>query len=167
MYLNAEVYTGSARYTDAITYCNKIIAAGYSYSSGVENFAVARYLPNGTLDTTFGSSGKVTVPFGSGDSEAYVDGTFGGGEETLTFGRRQVNARAYAASFGFRGADQQKKVANLSGGERNRLHLVLLGLMAVGPVTWTTRKRKKMSRRSSLNNSANRKRRVCRAGSCC
>jgi sulfate-transporting ATPase len=49
-----------------------------------------------------------------------------GGHETLDFGRRQVNARAYAASFGFRGADQQKKVADLSGGERNRLHLAKL-----------------------------------------
>ena len=49
-----------------------------------------------------------------------------GGQETLEFGKRQVNARAYAASFGFRGANQQKKVADLSGGERNRLHLAKL-----------------------------------------
>jgi sulfate-transporting ATPase len=49
-----------------------------------------------------------------------------GGQETLEFGKRQVNARAYAASFGFRGADQQKQVADLSGGERNRLHLAKL-----------------------------------------
>ena len=49
-----------------------------------------------------------------------------GGRETLEFGKRQVNARAYAASFGFRGADQQKRVADLSGGERNRVHLAKL-----------------------------------------
>jgi sulfate-transporting ATPase len=49
-----------------------------------------------------------------------------GGEDQLDFGDRQVNARAYCASFGFRGADQQKKVAGLSGGERNRLHLAKL-----------------------------------------
>ena len=49
-----------------------------------------------------------------------------GGQETLEFGKRQVNARAYCASFGFRGADQQKKVADLSGGERNRVHLAKL-----------------------------------------
>jgi ATP-binding cassette ChvD family protein len=49
-----------------------------------------------------------------------------GGEETLSFGRREVNARAYAASFGFRGAEQQKLVRHLSGGERNRLHLAKL-----------------------------------------
>jgi ATP-binding cassette ChvD family protein len=65
-------------------------------------------------------------------SRESLDGTktvfqeISGGQETLEFGKRQVNARAYAASFGFRGADQQKKVAGLSGGERNRLHLAKL-----------------------------------------
>ena len=49
-----------------------------------------------------------------------------GGKEQLDFGDREVNARAYCASFGFRGADQQKKVGTLSGGERNRLHLAKL-----------------------------------------
>jgi sulfate-transporting ATPase len=49
-----------------------------------------------------------------------------GGEDQLQFGRRSVNARAYAAGFNFRGADQQKKVGTLSGGERNRLHLAKL-----------------------------------------
>jgi sulfate-transporting ATPase len=46
-----------------------------------------------------------------------------GGRETIPVGKRELNSRAYAASFNFRGADQQKLVANLSGGERNRLHL--------------------------------------------
>jgi ATP-binding cassette ChvD family protein len=49
-----------------------------------------------------------------------------GGLDTLMFGKREVNARAYCASFGFRGADQQKKVGTMSGGERNRLHLAKL-----------------------------------------
>ncbi|MDH4044790.1 MAG: energy-dependent translational throttle protein EttA [Gemmatimonadota bacterium] len=49
-----------------------------------------------------------------------------GGEDVLDFGDREVNARAYCASFGFRGADQQKRVGTLSGGERNRLHLAKL-----------------------------------------
>ena len=49
-----------------------------------------------------------------------------GGQDQLQFGRRTVNARAYAAGFNFRGSDQQKKVATLSGGERNRLHLAKL-----------------------------------------
>jgi ATP-binding cassette ChvD family protein len=46
-----------------------------------------------------------------------------GGEDMMTVGKKEINSRAYCSSFGFRGADQQKLVANLSGGERNRLHL--------------------------------------------
>ncbi|HZZ56408.1 MAG TPA: energy-dependent translational throttle protein EttA [Opitutaceae bacterium] len=49
-----------------------------------------------------------------------------GGEEILRLGSREVNARAYCAQFGFTGADQQKKVGVLSGGERNRVHLARL-----------------------------------------
>ncbi len=49
-----------------------------------------------------------------------------GGEETIMVGTRPRNARAYVASFNFRGADQQKKVGDLSGGERNRVHLAKL-----------------------------------------
>src|SRR5881296_1734943 len=49
-----------------------------------------------------------------------------GGEENIRVGARTRNARAYAASFNFRGADQQKKVGDLSGGERNRVHLAKL-----------------------------------------
>jgi energy-dependent translational throttle protein EttA len=48
------------------------------------------------------------------------------GQDTFDFGRAQVNARAYLSWFNFRGADQQKKVGTLSGGERNRLHLARL-----------------------------------------
>jgi energy-dependent translational throttle protein EttA len=46
-----------------------------------------------------------------------------GGAETLTLGTRTMQSRAYVASFNFRGSDQQKRVGELSGGERNRLHL--------------------------------------------
>ncbi len=49
-----------------------------------------------------------------------------GGKDLVMVGKREVNSRAYAASFGFRGPDQQKKVKDLSGGERNRLHLATL-----------------------------------------
>ena len=49
-----------------------------------------------------------------------------GGLDTLDFGWREVNSRAYLSWFNFRGADQQKKVGVLSGGERNRLHLAKL-----------------------------------------
>jgi ATPase subunit of ABC transporter with duplicated ATPase domains len=44
------------------------------------------------------------------------------GQETLTLGKRTVNSRAYVAGFNFRGADQQKRLKDLSGGERNRVH---------------------------------------------
>jgi energy-dependent translational throttle protein EttA len=46
-----------------------------------------------------------------------------GGEEQILLGSRQVASRAYVASFNFKGADQQKRVGDLSGGERNRVHL--------------------------------------------
>ncbi len=46
-----------------------------------------------------------------------------GGVEHLVVGSREIHARAYVASFGFRGSDQQKKVGELSGGERNRVQL--------------------------------------------
>jgi len=46
-----------------------------------------------------------------------------GGADTLDIGGRAVPSRAYVASFNFKGADQQKRVGDLSGGERNRLHL--------------------------------------------
>jgi sulfate-transporting ATPase len=46
-----------------------------------------------------------------------------GGDEVIMLGNRQVNSRSYAARFNFTGADQQKKVGTLSGGERNRVHL--------------------------------------------
>ncbi|HTD64619.1 MAG TPA: energy-dependent translational throttle protein EttA [Verrucomicrobiae bacterium] len=49
-----------------------------------------------------------------------------GGEENIQIGARTRNARAYAASLNFRGPDQQKKVGDLSGGERNRVHLAKL-----------------------------------------
>jgi ATP-binding cassette ChvD family protein len=49
-----------------------------------------------------------------------------GGKDLVMVGKREVNSRAYSAQFGFRGPDQQKKVKDLSGGERNRLHLATL-----------------------------------------
>ncbi|HEY4826501.1 MAG TPA: energy-dependent translational throttle protein EttA [Solirubrobacteraceae bacterium] len=49
-----------------------------------------------------------------------------GGEDQIKLGDRAVNSRAYTAGFNFKGSDQQKKVAKLSGGERNRLHLAKL-----------------------------------------
>jgi len=46
-----------------------------------------------------------------------------GGHEVISIGGRDMNTRAYCASFGFAGSDQQKKCSTLSGGERNRVHL--------------------------------------------
>jgi ATP-binding cassette ChvD family protein len=102
--------------------------------------------PNGAGKTTLfrmitgeeaADSGRLRV--GSTVEVAYVDQSrdtldgsktvyeeISGGEDQLQFGRRSVNARAYAAGFNFRGADQQKRVKDLSGGERNRLHLAKL-----------------------------------------
>ncbi len=49
-----------------------------------------------------------------------------GGEDQIKLGDRTVNSRAYVSGFNFKGSDQQQKVAKLSGGERNRLHLAKL-----------------------------------------
>jgi sulfate-transporting ATPase len=51
-----------------------------------------------------------------------------GGAETIALGPRQIASRAYVASFNFKGPDQQKRVRDLSGGERNRVHLAKLVL---------------------------------------
>jgi sulfate-transporting ATPase len=48
------------------------------------------------------------------------------GAEFFEMGKRKINTRAYVAGFGFKGADQQKRVKDLSGGERNRVHLAKL-----------------------------------------
>jgi energy-dependent translational throttle protein EttA len=49
-----------------------------------------------------------------------------GGLERIMLGKREVSSRSYVASFAFKGPDQQKMVGNLSGGERNRVHLAKL-----------------------------------------
>jgi len=98
--------------------------------------------PNGAGKTTLfrmivgqepADSGTLTV--GETVALAYVDQSrelngantvyqeVSGGSDTIMVGKRELNSRAYLASFNFRGADQQKRVADLSGGERNRLHL--------------------------------------------
>ncbi|HEB95554.1 MAG TPA: energy-dependent translational throttle protein EttA [Sedimenticola thiotaurini] len=49
-----------------------------------------------------------------------------GGAEVITVGRHEFNSRAYVSRFNFRGSDQQKRIGDLSGGERNRVHLAKL-----------------------------------------
>jgi sulfate-transporting ATPase len=77
-----------------------------------------------------------TVEVGSTVQFAYVDQSrdsldptntvfdeISGGQEHMVVGTREIHARAYVASFGFKGSDQQKKVGEISGGERNRVQL--------------------------------------------
>jgi ATPase subunit of ABC transporter with duplicated ATPase domains len=57
------------------------------------------------------------------NAKATVWEEISGGLDQLQLGKREVNSRAYCGAFNFKGADQQKKVGQLSGGERNRVHL--------------------------------------------
>lgn len=60
------------------------------------------------------------------DASKTVYDEVSGGQDMIQVGKREINARGYLSSFNFKGADQQKSVAKLSGGERNRLHLAKL-----------------------------------------
>ncbi len=60
------------------------------------------------------------------DADATVYEEITGGVEHLKIGNREIHGRAYVASFNFKGSDQQKRVGDLSGGERNRVHLAKL-----------------------------------------
>ena len=60
------------------------------------------------------------------DDDATVYNEITGGVDHLKVGNREIHGRAYVASFNFKGADQQKRVGDLSGGERNRVHLAKL-----------------------------------------
>ncbi len=99
--------------------------------------------PNGAGKTTLfrmitgqekPDSGKITI--GESVHLGYVDQSrdaldgkktvweeVSGGNEVIYLGKREINSRAYCSNFNFKGADQQKKVGSLSGGERNRVHL--------------------------------------------
>jgi ATPase subunit of ABC transporter with duplicated ATPase domains len=59
-----------------------------------------------------------------GENSVYQE--ISGGNDLLEMGGRKINARAYVSRFNFRGPDQEKKVGDLSGGERNRVHLAKL-----------------------------------------
>ena len=59
------------------------------------------------------------------DPEKSVYQVISGGNDLFRMGGRDVNARAYLSKFNFSGADQEKKIGMLSGGERNRLHLAM------------------------------------------
>jgi len=57
------------------------------------------------------------------DADATVYDEISGGTDRIVVGHRELHSRAYVASFGFKGSDQQKRVGDLSGGERNRVQL--------------------------------------------
>jgi len=57
------------------------------------------------------------------DPEKSIWQEISGGEDAIQLGNREINSRAYVARFNFSGSDQQKKVSEISGGERNRVHL--------------------------------------------
>ena len=60
------------------------------------------------------------------DGEKTIFEEITGGTDQIEVGGRSINSRSYVGKFNFKGSDQQKKVANLSGGERNRVHLAKL-----------------------------------------
>ncbi len=102
--------------------------------------------PNGAGKTTFfkmlvgeEAPDSGTVKVGDTVKFAYVDQNrdslekgktvydiISGGYDLIKLGNREINSRAYCSRFNFMGADQQKKVETLSGGERNRLHLATM-----------------------------------------
>jgi ATPase subunit of ABC transporter with duplicated ATPase domains len=127
------------------------ISKGYSDRLLIDDFTLS--LPPGSIVGVIGpnGAGKTTllrmitgaekpdsgsVTLGETVKLAYVDQSrdtlqgektvweeISGGSDTLTLGNRTMNSRAYVASFNFLGTDQQKLVKDLSGGERNRVHL--------------------------------------------
>lgn len=60
------------------------------------------------------------------DPEKTIYEVISGGSETILLGDREINARAYVGKFNFSGSDQQKKVKDISGGERNRVHMATM-----------------------------------------
>ena len=71
-----------------------------------------------TVDLAYVDQSRDTL-----DADATVYEEITGGVEHMKVGNREIHGRAYCASFNFKGSDQQKRVGDLSGGERNRVHL--------------------------------------------
>jgi len=74
-----------------------------------------------TVDLAYVDQSRDTL-----DDDATVYDEITDGQDVLRVGDREVNGRAYCAGFNFKGSDQQKRVGDLSGGERNRVHLAKL-----------------------------------------
>lgn len=73
------------------------------------------------------------------DSNKNVWEEFSDGQETILLGKHELNSRAYVSRFNFTGNDQQKKVGELSGGERNRVHLAKM--LRGGPTSFSSTNR--------------------------
>jgi sulfate-transporting ATPase len=135
-----DVVIGATNVSKA--YNDRLLMDGLTFS--IPSGAIVGVIgPNGAGKTTLfrmitGKEPATSGDFRIGDTVllAYVDQSrdalspdktvwevISDGQDTITLGKREVNSRAYAARFNFSGTDQQKKVGNLSGGERNRVHL--------------------------------------------
>ena len=119
-----------------------VVADGIDLSLG-DGEALGIIGPNGAGKTTLfrmitkqETPDKGTITVGESVHLGYVDQSrdaldgkksvweeISGGNELILLGKKEVNSRGYCSSFNFKGADQQKKVGALSGGERNRVHL--------------------------------------------
>ena len=138
------------RLGDVVVVADKV-AKGYSGNVLFENLAFN--LPRGGIVGVIGANGagkstlfrmmvgteqpdQGTLKIGETVVLSYVDQSrdaldatktvwdeISGGRDTVMLGKREVNSRAYVSSFAFKGSDQQKRVGDLSGGERNRVHL--------------------------------------------
>jgi ATP-binding cassette ChvD family protein len=71
-----------------------------------------------TVQLAYVDQSRDSLPGDANVWEAIADG-----KDTIELGKRSINSRSYVAGFNFKGADQQKRVKDLSGGERNRVHL--------------------------------------------
>jgi ATPase subunit of ABC transporter with duplicated ATPase domains len=88
---------------------------------GLENPDNGSFKVGDTVKLAYVEQTRDSLPAGKNVWEVISDGS-----EEIKLGNAKVNSRAYVARFGFSGADQQKNVDNLSGGERNRVHLARL-----------------------------------------
>ncbi|MBL8999813.1 MAG: energy-dependent translational throttle protein EttA [Phycisphaerae bacterium] len=89
--------------------------------TGLEKPDAGRFRVGETVTLSYVEQSRDSLPSGKNVWAAISDGA-----EDLRLGKVKVNSRAYVARYGFSGPDQQKMVENLSGGERNRVHLARL-----------------------------------------
>ena len=86
--------------------------------TGAEEPDSGKVIIGQTVELAYVDQSRETL---DGDKSVWEE--ISGGLDNMTLGKRSMNSRAYVSSFNFNGSDQQKQVKNLSGGERNRVHL--------------------------------------------